>query len=182
MLILLLQAIYFVLPAYLANMMPVFFAKLQLLECLNRPIDYNFKIGSRELFGRNKTWRGLVAGTSGGVLMAMFQAGAYHWPYFHNLSLFNYSEYWLAFGILAGAGALLGDLAKSFFKRRLNIKPGGVWPIFDQLDFIVGFFIFTSFIVWPGWSVFLTVCLLTLILHPLTNIIGYILGIKRVWW
>ncbi len=182
MLILILKSIYFVLPAYLANMMPVFFARLHWLEFINRPIDSGMKFRGQELFGNHKTWRGLVAGIIGGIIVSMILASVYFLPFFHNLSLFDYSHYWLAFGALAGAGAIIGDLIKSFFKRRINIASGSSWPVFDQLDFILGFFLFTAIIVWPGWSIFITACLLTLLLHPLANIIGKLLKLKKNWF
>lgn len=182
MLILIAQSFYFVLPAYLANMMPVFLAKLHLLEFLNIPIDGNRKIGGKELFGRHKTWRGLVAGVIGGLLVAFIQSRLHPYPLFNSLSIFDYSSYWLIFGFLAGFGALIGDLVKSFFKRRVGIKSGGIWPIFDQLDFILGFFFFTVWIVNPSLAILLTILIMTAILHPLSNLIGYLLGLKKVWW
>jgi hypothetical protein len=45
---------------------------------------------------------------------------------------------WLATGLRFGFGAVAGDAAKSFFKRRLAIAPGSPWIPFDQLDFAVG--------------------------------------------
>ena len=84
--------------------------------------------------------------------------------------------------ILAGFGTGLGDLVKSFFKRRIGIKPGGVWPVFDQVDYILGFLVLTYWVVFPGWEVIAIALVLTLILHPLTNLIAYVFKIKKVWW
>jgi CDP-2,3-bis-(O-geranylgeranyl)-sn-glycerol synthase len=96
--------------------------------------------------------------------------------------LVYYPELFVLFGFLAGFGAIFGDLLKSFFKRRVGIRSGGAWPVFDQLDFIIGFFAFTYLIVWPMPEVVITIMLITLILHPLTNIVSYLLGFKKVWW
>ena len=174
MLILIFQAIYFVLPAYLANMMPVFFAKLGWLKSLGQPIN-------EPLFGTNKTWRGIISAIFGGIIISGIQALLLNFVFFINLSIYSYHN-WLIFGFLAGLGAILGDLFKSFLKRKKGIKSGGSWPVFDQLDFIVGFFIFTYWLARPDWQIIVTAIILTLILHPLTNIIGYALGIKKVWW
>lgn len=182
MLNLILTALFFVLPAYVANMMPVFFAKAGWLKALDRPVDGGHKLGNQEIFGSHKTWRGLVAGTLGGIVTALLLAGLCNLPFFNNLALFNYSQYWFAFGALAGSGAILGDLIKSFFKRRIGIKPGSTWLVFDQLDFVFGFFLFTAIIVWPGWKIFVVACLATLILHPLSNILGKLLGLKKNWF
>jgi len=183
MLYLILQSFYFILPAYLANMCPVIFAKLGLLKFLSKPIDGGRQLKGQPLFGKNKTWRGLIAGIIGGLIITGLQAVLFRTsPYFNQLSLVDYRPIWIHLGFLAGFGAIIGDLIKSFFKRRFNIKPGASWPVFDQLDFIFGFFIFTSIIFWPGWTIFFTVCILTLILHPLTNITSYLIGWKKVWW
>ena len=96
--------------------------------------------------------------------------------------MINYQSNFIIFGLLAGLGAILGDLVKSFFKRRLGIKSGQSWPIFDQLDFIAGFLFFTYYFSTPSINIIITTCLITLILHPLTNLISYWLGFKKVWW
>ena len=182
MLNLILVSFYFVLPAYLANMMPVITAKLGLFKSLGRPIDGGLKLGQDYLFGQNKTWRGLVSAVIGGLIVAFIQSLLFNLPAFKALSIVDYPKYWITFGALGGLGAILGDLIKSFFKRRVGIKSGGVWPVFDQLDFILGFFFFTVWIVNPGSAVLITIMLITLLLHPLTNIAGYLLGFKKVWW
>jgi CDP-2,3-bis-(O-geranylgeranyl)-sn-glycerol synthase len=182
MLQLIIISLYFVLPAYGANMAPVIFAKLGWLKFLNQPIDGGKKWGRDYLFGQNKTWRGLVAAVIVGLIIAFIQSLLFDYPSFTDISIINYPASWIIFGALAGLGAILGDLAKSFFKRRVGIKSGGVWPVFDQLDFIVGFLVFTYFIAFPGWQIILTIIIFTLILHPLTNIIGYLIGWKKVWW
>jgi CDP-2,3-bis-(O-geranylgeranyl)-sn-glycerol synthase len=181
MLKLIIIAFYFVLPAYFANMAPVFLAKLGWFGFLNHSIDGGLKLAGQELFGRHKTWRGLLAGIIFGVAVAGLQRLLLNYPFFTSLSLWDYSR-WLEFGLLAGLGALVGDLIKSFFKRRVGIKSGGVWPVFDQLDFVAGFFLFTSLIYFPGWNIIIIASIMTLLLHPLTNIIGYLLGLKKVWW
>lgn len=182
MLLLIAQAVYFILPAYLANMMPPIAGKLKIVSGFNQPIDGGKKWGDQYLFGQNKTWRGLFFAVLGGILMAFIQALLYGQPNFQQLSIIDYSQHWLIFGFLAGLGAILGDLAKSFFKRRVGIKSGGAWPIFDQLDFIAGFLIFTYSLAQPDWKIILSIMIMTLILHPLTNIIGYLIGFKKVWW
>lgn len=180
--IFILSAFYFILPAYIANMSPVIFAKAGWLEFWGRPIDGGRLYRGRPLFGTNKTWRGFVSGIIGALVVAGLQAAAYQIDFFRQLSFFDYPAVWIRLGILAGIGAIGGDLVKSFLKRRVGIKAGGAWPVFDQLDFIVGAFFLMAAIAWPGWIIFLIVCLGTLVLHPLTNIVGYLIGWKKVWW
>lgn len=179
---LILKSFYLVLPAYLANMAPVIFTKLKLLNFLGFPIDMGKKIGGIFIFGSGKTWRGIVSAVIFGVLIAGVQALLYNYDFFYNISLIDYPKFFILFGALAGLGAILGDLAKSFFKRRIGIKSGRSWPVFDQLDFIIGFMLFTYWLVRPEWWVVVTIFVITLILHPLTNLVAYLLGIKKVWW
>ncbi|MDO8669554.1 MAG: CDP-2,3-bis-(O-geranylgeranyl)-sn-glycerol synthase, partial [Candidatus Buchananbacteria bacterium] len=179
---LIIKSIYFVLPAYLANMAPVICDKLKLFRFLARPIDGGRKLGSQPIFGSSKTWRGLFSGALFGLITTSFQAYLYNYDFFKDISLIDYPSNFIAFGLLSGLGAMVGDLIKSFFKRRLNKKSGSSWPVFDQLDFVLGFLLFTYYFSAPAVPIILTILLLTLILHPLTNLVSYALGFKKVWW
>ncbi|MEI6288772.1 MAG: CDP-2,3-bis-(O-geranylgeranyl)-sn-glycerol synthase [bacterium] len=179
---LIIQSVYLVLPAYFANMAPVIFDKLKLLKFLAHPIDGGAQWRGDFVFGKNKTWRGIVSAVIMAVMVTGLQAVLMNQEYFRAISLIDYQSLWLVFGILAGLGAILGDLLKSFFKRRFKIASGSSWLIFDQLDFIAGFFIFTYFLFLPPFRIVVTVFVLTLVLHPLTNLLAYLLKIKKVWW
>lgn len=179
---LILTAFYFVLPAYFANMAPVFFARLGWLKFLARPIDAGRIISREFIFGENKTWRGLVAAVIMGVAISSIQKLLYQFDFFQQISLFDYSKYFLIFGFLAGLGAILGDLLKSFFKRRLKIKSGLSWPVFDQLDFVFGFLLAIYWLVRPSAAIIFIIIALTLFFHPVVNLSAYFLKIKKVWW
>lgn len=179
---LVLKSFYLALPAYLANMSPVIFDKLQLLKFLARPIDGGYKIGQHYIFGPSKTWRGIIAAVILGVMTTGIQAWLYSYDFFKSLSIIDYRNNYILFGALAGFGAIVGDLVKSFVKRRIGKKSGSSWPIFDQLDFIAGFFVFTYYLTSPALDIILTIFILTIILHPLTNLAAYYLGFKKVWW
>lgn len=105
-------------------------------------------------------------------------------------SFVNYTVNPLIFGLLMGSGAMLGDIVKSFFKRRLNIKSGNPFPPFDQLDFILGAlalyygigpYVLNHFYSLSGWTI-LFIFVLTPLAHVLMNVIGYVLGLQDVWW
>ena len=105
-------------------------------------------------------------------------------------SVFRYTFNPLVFGLLMGSGAMLGDMAKSFLKRRLNIRSGRPFPPFDQLDFIIGalamYYIFGPYVLnyfHPlTWTALLVIVVLTPLAHLSLNVIGYKLGMKDVWW
>lgn len=91
--------------------------------------------------------------------------------------------YPVIFGFLLSLGALVGDLVGAFIKRRLNIPPGGLLPIVDQVDFIVGAIVFSlPFSVVHSWQLILTVLVLTPPIHLLTNYAAYRLKLKSNPW
>lgn len=170
-----LQALYFMLPAYLANMMPVLVKPF--FPWWSRSISEKF-------FGSHKTWRGIFAGICGGIIMIFIQReiGAAA----TGISLIDYQNMSLQtlflLGFLFGFGALIGDLIKSFFKRRLKIAEGQPWIPFDQLDFVTGALLATSPLYLPSPLHIAIILILTPFLHLASNIISYKLGWKKVCW
>lgn len=128
------QLLWLLLPAMVANMAPVFAAGYHLLPTLNRPLDGGRTWRGARLLGDHKTIRGFVVGALAGAATAGLQS-------LFSLDALNIGTPLqqmpsaLAFGAYLGTVALLGDAAKSFLKRRLRIKPGKPWPVFDQTDF-----------------------------------------------
>lgn len=163
------------LPAAIANMFPVIVPKGGMLKPLFFPVDFGRQLGGQRVFGEHKTFGGILAGIVGGVISAYLVFSLILGYFVWDLSIW--------YGVLSGAGALLGDLLKSFVKRRLKIKDGGVLPFFDQLDFILGA---TFFLVLGGfeisWEAFWLTIIFTPILHLGVNILAYKLGLKKVWW
>ena len=135
------QAFWLIIPAYLAN-------ASALLVGGGRPIDFGktYKDGKR-ILGDGKTWRGLFAGafigmTAGfGLSVAAKFAQLYDFPIV--LSDFTGFPYMLPIIFSICFGALIGDIAESFFKRRVGKNRGEDWIPFDQLDFIIGVLITT---------------------------------------
>ncbi|MFC1656130.1 CDP-2,3-bis-(O-geranylgeranyl)-sn-glycerol synthase [Patescibacteria group bacterium] len=170
MLDLIISSLYFILPAYVANMCPVIFGKLKFP--FGKPI-------SKKLFGAHKTYRGIYVAYFGALLTLFIQQKLA----LTEISLLDYGtiNLWL-YAFLFGIGAIVGDLVKSYIKRRINIKPGDPWIPFDQLDFIVGALLFLAPLYVPSWEVILVIVIATPLLHLLTNVLGYVLRIKKVWW
>ncbi|MDP2766127.1 MAG: CDP-2,3-bis-(O-geranylgeranyl)-sn-glycerol synthase [Candidatus Methanoperedens sp.] len=162
------------LPAYIANPTAVVFGG-------GAPIDFgkNWRDG-RRILGSGKTFRGLFGGTACGVIIGLLQRQA------------TASDIFIIPSITAiitlSSGALLGDIVKSFFKRRLGFERGAKLPLVDQLDFVAGAWIFT-YIFDPQWFndnftfwIIITVLILTPMLHRLTNILGYYIKVKKEPW
>lgn len=160
-----LYVIYFILPAYIANLSALAFGG-------TTPIDMkkNF-LDKRRIIGNGVTWKGLIFGTITGTLVGVLQG----------IISGNIAS-GLILGFLLAFGALLGDAAGSFIKRRLNIDRGKAAPILDQLDFIAGALILASLFVKISLLTVIIAAIITLILHLLTNMIAYLLGMKDVWY
>lgn len=174
-------AIYLMLPAYLANMMPVFLAKI-LKDRFDYPVDFGLKIKGIRVFGDHKTWRGLIGGVLAGILMAWIQKLLLAVPFFINISVLPYYKHWLLIGFALGFGALFGDLVKSFFKRRVKLKPGQSWAPFDQIDFTLGSLIMINIFFHINPFIIVIALILSPLFHPLANFLGYVLKIKKNKW
>ena len=173
-----LSLFYLMLPAYLSNMAPVIVKKINFLKA---PIDFNKTLKGRPVFGKNKTYRGLFFGVLFGIMVAYVQFILYRNGIFAGIVIADYSQ-WLLLGFLMGLGAIFGDLAESFFKRRLNYAPGKSFFPFDQTDFIVGALIFSYPLVNLGWGNIVIILVLSCLLHILVNHFAYYTGIRKERW
>ena len=170
------EALYFFIPAYVSNMTPVF---VQKINFLNIPIDFNKTYMGKRILGTNKTWRGIFFGSLMGLLIFEIQRFLFNLGYLHNFALIDYSSAPLFLGLFLGFSALLGDLIESFFKRRLNIKPGRPWIPFDQIDFLTVSILltvpFTHIMLIDSLMLLATVFLFTIIVQYM----GYKLNFKK---
>lgn len=160
-------ALWFFLPAGIANLVPVFAARIPLLRQWNYPLDGYARLHGVRVLGAHKTVRGFVTG----VLAAILAAAA-----FSDLVPLEYNP--LLLGGLLGAGGLAGDAVKSFFKRRRNIPEGGTWFPFDQLDYIVGGILASALYIPLSVTHYIWICVIWFLMHLLVSWVGYLLGIK----
>lgn len=99
------------LPSYVANSSPVVLGG-------GPPVDGGaLWTDGKPILGANKTIRGTITGVLAGTIVGLIQGN-------------------LIGGFAQSAGAMLGDLLSSFYKRRRDYAPGSSMPIIDQLDFI----------------------------------------------
>ncbi|MFH1424541.1 MAG: CDP-2,3-bis-(O-geranylgeranyl)-sn-glycerol synthase [archaeon] len=149
-------AVVWILPACFANATPVLLGG-------GAPIDFKKKLKGKRILGDNKTIRGTLSGIVVGTLTGL---------------AFGKPE----LGMLLGMGAILGDLAGSFLKRRVDIKPGKSFPLLDQYDFLLGALLFASFLEFPSWETLVIMLIVVPLLHLAANFGAYLLGLKKVWW
>lgn len=168
-------SIWLMVPAYAPNSIAV-------LAGGGQPIDGGRSLGDERLLGDGKTWRGAVAGTVGGTLLALGMnllsprlAG----------SVIEVEPFAPLAGFGLALGAMLGDICASFLKRRTGRERGKAFPIVDQLDFVAGSLICSSVISY-GWMsenltlhILVTILVITPLIHVGANIIAYLVGAKE---
>ena len=155
----------------LANMAPVI---VKHIPVLGHPLDANMQWGRQRLLGSNKTWRGLFAGMLFGII------GIVLCNYLLGYQLSAQAMVWG--GLLIGLGAIVGDIFFSFFKRRIRIKPGRPFIPFDQIDWILGAWLFVWPLLHPSLAVLLVLLIIGFPLHMLVNLIAYLFGLKSTYW
>ncbi len=182
-------AIYFMLPAYLANASALTFGG-------GTPLDMgrSLKDGFR-LLGDGVTWKGTIIGILIGALIGLIQ-GTFTGDLITNLlmvgdpaiglmvqgTIATNTLHGILLGLALGAGAIIGDACGSFIKRRFKVKRGRPVPIVDQLDFVVGALILSSLIVVIPLYLIIVILIISLFLHLGANTIAYLLGMKNVWY
>lgn len=174
-------ALWFFLPAGIANMMPIFSARCPKLRDMEQPMDFGLSFRNRRIFGSHKTWRGLITGIIFATLVLWLQQLAVQ----HSSGLASWTtqvDYAtlpvLIMGPLFGFGALMGDAIESFFKRQIGISPGDSWFPFDQTDYIIGGAIATWAFVPLSLFQYVWLVVIWFGLHLISSYIGFLLGLK----
>ena len=171
------------LSAWIANATPV-------LSGGGRPIDggRSYRDG-RRILGNGKTVKGFIVGVFFGTLtgVGQFLAAPYLRPILAQfVTITPEMDYVLNIGIpvtfLMSVGALTGDVVGSFIKRRVNVKSGDSSPLLDQIGFIIMALIFASPFMIPSPIFVIILTLTTLGIHWLSNVLGYLLGLKKNPW
>lgn len=167
------KAIWILLPAYFASAIPV-------IAHGTKPIDMGRKwFDGNRIFGDNKTIGGFLVGVFAGTLAGLVQTILQ--PNIISLG-FTIPHMTLFLAFMISLGALVGDLAGSFIKRRFNMKPGTDAPFLDQLNFVFGAAFFARWFTPITLEMFFLMLLITPIAHRLANIIAYKFRAKRVPW
>jgi len=177
--LLILKLVWLMMPAYFANMTPVFVRTI--FKKLAIPLDLEKKFKGKRIFGAHKTVRGVIFGLGAAIVVYYIQQKLFDFHIFQELSLINYDSY-VFFGFWIGFGALLFDLLKSFFKRQMDIAPGKSWIVFDQVDYVFGALFFMSFYFFPGYWDVLLILVISFVLTLAVKHVGYWLKISKEKW
>ncbi len=183
MLVEIINALWYMLPAYVANPAAVLFKG-------KTPMDFekNFFDG-RRILGKGKTWRGFFGGIFSGYIVGIieniigyFINNPYFPPFSHDLSMF-------IIPLVISAGSMIGDATGSFIKRRIGFESGSNAFLLDQYPFLLISLLFL-YIFYPieffmyVWNLpgIITLIVITPLLHRAVNIIGFRIGKKDVPW
>lgn len=179
------RTLWLMIPAYIVNPGAV-------VTGGGTPMDLGRRAWDGErILGDGKTWRGYFGGVSIGMLTGggqtvvalMLPANGYVVPFSNDPVTALEVIALLAFG------AMTGDAAGSFVKRRMRIPSGGKAFLLDHLGFVLAAWLFvflgsTQWFLTHLWGIVpvVTVLALTPILHRSVNIIGHRMGRKKVPW
>lgn len=183
MLTTIIQALFYFLPAYIANACPVIFSRFGWWKFIAEPVDGGRKIGGAFVFGSTKTWRGVFTGVLGALLiiLAQYLLG----EYFTESRWFFLFEYEfpsiLILGLLFGFGEGFGDLIKSFIKRRLKIDSSKPCLILDRSSFL-GAVVLSLLYFSPPVEHILAILIISPLIPIVANLVAYKIGWKKVWW
>jgi len=175
----LLPALWLMLPAYLPNSAAV-------VTGGGPPIDGGRTFRGDRLLGAGKTWRGTAGGALSGVLLAAVLNRLV--PVVEGVLAVDLFPFPVMAMVALPVGALLGDMAASFIKRRSGRERGAPFPGLDQLDFMVGSLGLTAVLArdWLGGvltvEILAVILIVTPALHVIVNVIGYQAGLKDEPW
>ena len=166
----LIKIFFYIAPLYIANAGAMILGGKTAIDFGTKFLDNN------ELFGKGKTWKGTIFGTIAGTIIALALATAF--PVQTKSFFLDY----LLLGFLLSLGAVLGDIAGSFLKRRFSIARGKPVLLLDQLDFVAGGMLLGALVFVPRLEEIVFIVILTLVVHKLSNYLAFKLKIKKVPW
>ena len=158
-----LQAIWYILPSYVANVVPALVKKINIL---NYPVDFGGNFKNKRIFGPHKTFRGLFLGILFSGITSIIQLRGFR------------------VGLIIGTGTLFGDLVGSFVKRRMGFEAGKKNLFIDEVPgsfFGISFAYIFGVLTLDIYQV-LFLLILGIPLHILANKLWYRLKLKEVPW
>ncbi|MAZ67419.1 hypothetical protein CL652_01460 [bacterium] len=175
------ELLYLALPAFVANMMPVFARRLRILSSLAVPMDGGRTLRGKRILGGSKTWRGLIVAVFGSVavVIAQFYVSV---PLTIETAVYDSLPVAVAYGVFVGVLVVTGDSVGSFIKRQCSIESGKPCIPLDQVDYITLFVIGTLPLIAWGVVTAVALILITFFLNLGANALAYATGIKNTYW
>lgn len=174
------EIIYFVFPLLFAGLIHhLVIVRYNLFSFISKPIDHDWYFKGKPLFGKNKTWRGIL------TVPILSSIGSLTISHIVPISTTLHPA---LVGLLLGLGYAIAELPNSFIKRRLNIQAGEkskdkfriFFLVIDQIDSVIGA-ILVMLLIYPASFV---LCVLIFIigssLHLLIDIYLYRHNYKKL--
>lgn len=172
----LIVGLWLIVPAYVANASaPLARGKIRM--------DGGRTLRGQPLFGPGKTLEGFLFAVFVGIVVGLLEILAY--PYVSPITAaksITLPQPTVVSVFMISLGAMVGDLAGSVIKRQSGIPRGEPAPLLDQLDFVVGAFIFAYPFIDLRLAAVVLVIAFTPLVHLMANLIGYKIGAKKVPW
>jgi hypothetical protein len=168
----------------ISGLILIFVIKKNILIFLNKPLDFGLKFNNKNIFGENKTFRGVIIYIVLTLIVSfILHIYARKWQQMIH-PIFTYNP--IILGCLYFSGYITGELINSFIKRQLNIKTGQLIKnnfkylqyIFDLTDGIIIVGISLIYI-YPKYSLDILIAfILALLFHFITDLIMVYLRLK----
>jgi CDP-2,3-bis-(O-geranylgeranyl)-sn-glycerol synthase len=146
------------------------------------PLDLKKTWRGRRLLGDGKTWRGSITGTLTGLGAAELLNLVSDSILLQSMHLTYFS---LETAFVLSAGAIMGDIVFSFFKRFSGIEQGENLFLIDQLDFLIGG-LFGILIFKPllasevmNFHSLIYLSIITVAIHVSSNLVAFRLGMQE---
>lgn len=143
-----LQTLSLLLPILVAGVLLIIAIKHKKLLQLNCPVDRNVKFLGQPLFGKNKTWRGILIYVVVSIIVCflLWLGTQQYFAWIH--PIFKHNP--IIVGLLYGGSYSIGELINSFIKRRLKIpagqSTGNLQYAFDVIDGMIATIIVLSIV------------------------------------
>lgn len=168
----LLDLLLFLIPIYVANSSPVILGG-------GTPLDLGKTLSDgRRILGEGKTIRGFAGGILAGTLAGGLAALICQSPFYPTMEAQFVAAFVMSFGTLSG------DALGSFIKRRMGVDSGRPFLLDTVLFLLVALalvFPLTSISLYDPLNILFFI-ILTMLLHPLTNMLANKAGLKKVPW
>jgi hypothetical protein len=172
-------------PVILAAIFHMIVVRYNWASAMTYPLDHGLTFRSRRIFGKNKTYRGVVVMVIASIALTYFYAFLVSKSSsVAALNLLDFEHYSpLVYGVIYGLGYVLGELPNSFAKRQLSITEGKsnsfIQRLIDQLDSVV----VTLLIMMPfsnfTWRHFWAGIIFYGLLHLVINYLLYLLKLRK---
>jgi 1-acyl-sn-glycerol-3-phosphate acyltransferase len=180
------QVLYLVSPLILAGIVHSIAIKKDLFSALRQPIDGGKLFQNKEIFGKNKTWRGILITVVVSICVVAIQKFLYSKNIFVAFSLINYQNIgWLQFGFLLGIAYSIAELPNSFIKRRIGIKAGEINQqkfllqyLIDQIDSSIGVVLVLFFFYSLQWKTLIAIFLIGTLVHIIIDQLLFFFRVK----